>query len=198
VSPGPEVLAGLEAYLGLLGRWNHKINLTALPVDPPTDEAVDRLIIEPLVAARHVGRADRLAIDIGSGGGSPAIPLKLAVPALRMVLVEVKVRKSAFLREVIRELKLTGVEVENHRYEELLPRVDLHEAADLVTVRAVRADVRLWRGIQAFLRPGGRVFWFGSPTAAGSPAMLPPLAVTSTEVLVAERHSQLTIATKRL
>jgi 16S rRNA (guanine527-N7)-methyltransferase len=194
----PAALAAVESYLGLLARWNRRINLTSLQVDPPTDEAVDRLIVEPFAAARRVEPTDRLVIDIGSGGGSPAIPLKLAAPQLRMVLVEVKVRKSAFLREAIRELGLAGVEVENLRYEELLPRVDLHEAADVVTLRAVRADARLWRGIQAFLRPGGRVFWFGSSSSARGPSMLPPLAVTSTEVLVAERGSQLTIATKQI
>lgn len=158
----PAVLASLAAYLGLLARWNRRINLTAFDLDRPTDEAIDRLIVEPLAAARHVVAADRLAVDVGSGGGSPALPLKVALPRLRMVLVESKVRKAAFLAEAIRVLGLADVEIENRRLEELLARADLHEAADLVTVRAVRPDRRLWMAVQAFLRPGGRVFWFCS------------------------------------
>ena len=43
-------------------------------------------------------------IDIGSGGGSPAIPLALAVPGLRLLMVESKTRKSVFLREAVRAL----------------------------------------------------------------------------------------------
>ena len=47
------------------------------------DEAIDRLLLEPLVAARYVpATAETAMMDIGSGGGSPAIPLKLAVPRL--------------------------------------------------------------------------------------------------------------------
>ena len=45
-------------------------------------------------------------IDIGSGGGSPAIPLKLAAPRIKLWMVESKTRKSAFLREAIRQLDL--------------------------------------------------------------------------------------------
>ena len=62
-------------------RWNRKINLTAL-TDP--DEAIDRLLLEPLVAARYLPvPGEPSLMDIGSGGGSPAIPLKLATPAPR-------------------------------------------------------------------------------------------------------------------
>src|ERR1044071_5772106 len=90
VPVSPELAGSLAAYVEQLARWNRKINLTALALEPATDEAIDRLIVEPLIAARRVRTHDRLAIDIGSGGGSPGIPMQLAVPALRVVLVEVK------------------------------------------------------------------------------------------------------------
>jgi 16S rRNA (guanine527-N7)-methyltransferase len=162
----------LQAYLALLAKWNRKINLTSLDVDPPTDEAIDRLIVEPLVGAQLVRPGDRLVIDVGSGGGSPAIPFKLAAPQLRSVMVEVKTRKSAFLREAVRQLALHDTVVEMHLVQELLPRVDLHEAADLVTVRAVRMDLALLGPIQSFLRPAGRVIWFGGLGAPSEAAAL--------------------------
>jgi 16S rRNA (guanine527-N7)-methyltransferase len=152
----------LGAYLALLAKWNRKINLTSLTVDPPTDDAIDRLIVEPLAGARLVRPDDRLVIDVGSGGGSPAIPFKLAAPQLRSVMVEVKTRKSAFLREVIRRLDVRDAVVETHLVQELLPRVELHEAADLVTIRAVRVDLAVLGPIRSFLRPSGRVLWFGA------------------------------------
>jgi len=195
VEPSVGFLTKIEAYYELLLKWNKRINLTGLPLDPPSDEAIDRLFVEPLVAAKHLSSRDRLCVDVGSGGGSPAIPLHLAKPGLRLVLVEVKVRKSAFLREVVRQLELVDVEVENRRFEELLARADLLESADLVTLRAVRPDSRLWNTIQAFLRPGGRVFWFGSP-GGGRLVEVPMLSEAERFSLVPSLGSQLIAMSK--
>jgi 16S rRNA G527 N7-methylase RsmG len=111
-------------------------------------------------------------IDLGSGGGSPAIPLALAAPHLRLLMVESKTRKSVFLREVVRVLELPGADVATARFEELLARPDLHEAHDLVTIRAVRIEQRTLLVLQAFAKPGGLVFLFrgsASRIAAQSP-----------------------------
>ena len=136
-----------------------------------------------------------MLIDVGSGGGSPAIPLRLCVPHLRVLMVEVKVRKAAFLREVIRQLSLENVAVENRRFEELLSRTELYEAADLVTVRAVRADRRLWSALQTFLKPGGRVFWFGGATTG--PESFPAFELVATEMLTTSSGSGLAILRRR-
>jgi len=114
-----ELVEKLETFYSLLYRWNQKINLTSI-ADP--DEAIDRLLLEPLLAARHVPPSATRLMDIGSGGGSPAIPLKLALPHLHLTMVEAKVRKSAFLREASRQLGLTATDVETMRVEELLAR----------------------------------------------------------------------------
>ena len=151
-----------EEYIRLLARWNSRINLTSLPVDPPTDEAVDRLLIEPLVAARHLPDAGGLWLDLGSGGGSPAIPLKILGPLKRLTMVEANARKSAFLREAVRTLALADVLVENTRFEELSGRPEFRRQASLVTVRAVRADDRLLEAAGALLGDGGRLALFRS------------------------------------
>jgi 16S rRNA (guanine527-N7)-methyltransferase len=135
-----------------------------------------------------------MLVDIGSGGGSPGIPLRIAAPTLAVVLVESKVRKSAFLREVVRQLGLENVTVENARFEELLPRPDLHEVADVVTLRAVRAEPKLWTGIQAFLKPTGRVFWFGSGREPGKQqSLIMPFAIKYDKVLAKTTGSQLSV-----
>ncbi|MDE3157121.1 MAG: 16S rRNA (guanine(527)-N(7))-methyltransferase RsmG [Acidobacteriota bacterium] len=189
------VIEGLEAYYRLLARWNQKINLTSLPLAELSDETVDRLLIEPLAAARHVRPEARSVIDIGSGGGSPALPLKVALPSLRLSMVEVKVRKCAFLREAVRTLALEGAEVENARFEELLTRPELHEAFDLQTMRAVRVEGRTLRTVQAFVRPGGQVFLFRGPSGE-LPEPLAPLVWRSTEPLVPSLRSRLVILEK--
>jgi 16S rRNA (guanine527-N7)-methyltransferase len=190
--------ARLEVYFRLLSTWNERINLTALDLREPGDETFDRLLVEPLVAARHVSRGAKRMIDIGSGGGSPALPLALAVRELSVVMVESKTRKSVFLREAVRALELAHAEVATARFEELLARPDLHEAHDLVTIRAVRVESRLLLGIQAFLRPGGQLFLFrGSSSGDLSGAALPPLAWVGAYPLVESLRSRLVVLEKR-
>ena len=188
-------VTNLAAYVELLARWNKKINLTALPVEPLSDEAADRLIVEPVLGARRLLPSEKFVIDVGTGGGSPAIPLAIMAPDVRLVMVEVKVRKCAFLREVVRQLGLKGVGVENCRVEELLSRSEYHEAVDVVTVRAVRPDRRLLMAIQAFLKPGGRLFWFGAE-ASQKPDFQVPFTSGQSETLVPTMGSQLWILTK--
>lgn len=160
--PAPEAQEALVVYLELLTRWNRKINLTSLSLEPLTEAAIDRLLVEPLIAGREVLPTDRKLVDLGSGGGSPGIPLKLVSSSLSVKLVEVKVRKCAFLREVARELALTDFEVINSRHEEILVRPDLVDKIDVVSFRAIRADRGLWSTARGLLRTTGRVFWLAS------------------------------------
>lgn len=192
----PDHLVGaLEAFHALLTRWNQKINLTSLS-DP--DEAIERLFLEPLLAARYLPPATRSILDVGSGGGSPAIPLKLAAPHVLLTMVEVKARKSAFLREAVRQLSLTGAKVETARIEELLTRAELHEAFDVVSIRAVRVEARVLHTLQAFLVPGGQLFLFRGPSGPDAPeAVVPPLEVVGTFPLVDTLQSRLTVVAKR-
>jgi 16S rRNA (guanine527-N7)-methyltransferase len=190
-----DLVAKLDIFYELLSRWNQKINLTSL-VDP--DEAIDRLLLEPLLAVRHVPAESKAMMDIGSGGGSPAIPLKLALPRLQLTMVEAKARKSAFLREATRQLQLENARVETARVEELLPRSDLHEAFGVLTMRAIRVEPKVLNTLQAFLAPNGRMLLFRGPAGPASPAMVvPPLEWQDTQPLVDSLQSRLTILVKR-
>lgn len=191
---GP-VAERLEVYYTLLSRWNARINLTALNLTAG-DEAIDRLLVEPLIAARCVKPGDVRLIDIGSGGGSPAIPLAIAAPRLVLTMVESKVRKSAFLREAIRTLELNA-DVQTHRYESLLAEPGMHEFAEILSLRAVRVDLRTLVGLQAFLKPGGRMFLFRPTGTRDDLDVPPPLTVGETVPLVESLRSQLVILEKR-
>jgi 16S rRNA (guanine527-N7)-methyltransferase len=162
LSVEPGLLDRLEAYFGLLARWNSRINLTGFSLDRPTAQAVDRLLVEPLLIARTLQHPLRVWLDLGSGGGSPAIPIQLFRPARLLVLVESKERKAAFLREVVRELRLAEAEVEVIRIESITCNYRLAGAADLVTVRAVRPSESMFAAIRSLLRPGGQAALIGS------------------------------------
>jgi len=192
------LVESLETYFQLLTKWNAKINLTAYRLTPEgSDEAIDRLLIEPVVAARYVPENARTLLDAGSGGGSPAIPLKLASANLSLRMVEVKTRKAVFLREAVRTLGLRDAVVETSRFEELLPRAELHEALDLVSIRAVRVETRTLNTIQAFLRPGGKLLLFrGSGKSELEESPPPPLAWMASYPLVDSLHSKLVVLSK--
>lgn len=195
----PGLSAKLEVYFKLLAAWNAKMNLTGLDLSEQSPAAIDRLLIEPLVAAKHVTGPVTRMIDIGSGGGSPAIPLALALSSSRVVLVEAKTRKSVFLREALRALEMTEAEVATSRFEELLTRPPLHEAHELLTLRAVRVEGAVLMNLQAFVKPGGEVFLFRAASGAGSPGTLvPPLSWKATFPLLESQGSRLVVLSKRI
>jgi hypothetical protein len=128
LSIAPAVVEGCASYLSLLARWNRRINLTALPLGDPVPAAtLDKLIVEPLVAAELFPTSEPVWFDLGSGGGSPAIPLRIARPSGSLTMVESRDRKCAFLREAVRTLGLSQTTVLSTRFEELRPqgRVDV-------------------------------------------------------------------------
>jgi 16S rRNA (guanine527-N7)-methyltransferase len=182
----PPILAErLVAYYELLQRWNRKINLTSLS---SPDEAIDRLLLEPVAAAAALPHRRRL-IDLGTGGGSPAIPLALSGAASLLVMVESRSRKAAFLREAVRELGLPAV-VENARFEDLVNRPEYRELMDVVSIRAVKLDSPALQAAAAFLSPGGQLALFETATAA-IPELPPGLALN--DILPLLRSARLTV-----
>lgn len=113
-----------------------------------------RHVLDSLRAAVLVSADDRLAYDLGSGGGLPGIVLAAACPWCRFVLVEPRRRRAAFLELAIECLGLTNAEVEPRRAEEL------SEPADLATARAFAPLPEAWRLAAPLLRTGGRLVYF--------------------------------------
>ncbi len=178
----------LVAYLELLLRWNRKINLTALD---DLDAAVDRLLLEPLAAVPHVNRQNGRLLDLGSGGGSPAIPLALSLPGLDLTMVEVKGRKAAFLREAVACLTSVGPWLKTFASRTFWTVT----ASAALTARSRFAPFewkrRMLRDVAEFLGPDGLALLFRGPSG---PAELPdagPLAWTGTYPLVDASASRL-------
>jgi len=154
----PGLAARLETYYRLLFAWNQKINLTALNVSELPDDAVDRLFIEPVAAAGHVGSGGRV-LDVGSGGGSPAIPFALASSASALTMVESRSRKSVFLREAARAVALPQSRVLTARFEDLSDLPEMHNQFDVVTIRAVKVEDADWARLRAPLCSGGTLLF---------------------------------------
>ncbi|MGY6554789.1 MAG: 16S rRNA (guanine(527)-N(7))-methyltransferase RsmG [Wenzhouxiangella sp.] len=102
----------LLAYLALLQRWNEAYNLTAVtdPVAMVARHLLDSLSILPALEGR-------IFLDAGTGAGLPGVPLAIARPDCRFVLLDSNGKKVRFLRQVRRELKLDNIEPVQGRLE---------------------------------------------------------------------------------
>lgn len=121
----------LEKYGRILYAWSGKMNLLSRSE-------------RNLIATRHTWRGLALAqiietrtprtiIDVGSGAGIPAVPIKICLPDVETYLVESRRKRANFLRTVVRELRLERIHVVNERIENWQSGV----AADIFTARAV-------------------------------------------------------------
>jgi len=149
--PAAEVEAELESFAKLLLKWNAVQNL----VSRETENALwERHILDSLQILPLLGHRDERSLnvlDVGSGGGLPAIPLAIALKGsqARVTLVEPIGKKAAFLRTAIRELGLPA-SVHAGRVEE----IDSRETSfGLITSRALAALPELLRLIQPFFGP---------------------------------------------
>jgi len=142
----------LARYLGMLFAANERFNLTRID----RESAWSRHVVDSLTLLGPLASAEgaESAIDIGSGGGLPAIPLAIARPDIGFTLLESTGKKARFLEAVARRLGLANVAVVNDRAERAA-RTGLREAFDVATSRAVGAldDLALWS--VPFLKIGG-------------------------------------------
>ncbi len=160
----------LLAYLALLDKWNRVYNLTAVrdAERMVSHHLLDSLAAVPcfdsLLAARphpnpppegegaSVGLRPPTAIDVGSGGGLPGIPLAIARPDLQVTLIDSIAKKTSFLLQAKAELGLANLAVVTSRVEDFRPETGF----DVITSRAfsdLKEFVTLTRHL---LNPGGR------------------------------------------
>jgi len=173
--------AQILSYLSLLTQWNQHVNLVSAA---SLEVWVRRHFVESLYLSRAVVLEGRL-IDIGSGAGFPALPLKIIFPRLKVTLLEPIGKKRAFLKEVCRACDLGDVEVRSERIEEFDPGNSIYNIA---TSRAVGHFQMLVPRMIEFLEEGGWVFlWVSArqeaeiPSASKSVVWKEPIRIPATE-----------------
>ena len=162
--PLEEIWSKLELYTLSLSRWSRRLNLISkrdLSIIA-TKHLRQALLMAPIVASLP----RRVVLDLGSGSGLPAIPIKIALPDSYFILVESRRKRAHFLKEVIRSLELNRIEVINDRIENWEGRKG---GVDLVTARAVAAPDKLLDLVQTHLSPHG---WILSPLGQVSAHLL--------------------------
>ncbi|WP_151718942.1 16S rRNA (guanine(527)-N(7))-methyltransferase RsmG [Gemmobacter serpentinus] len=149
-----ETLDQLETYAGLIRKWNPVVNLVAKST---LDALWDRHILDSAQLLPLIQPDLRHWVDLGSGGGLPGIVVAILAreiaPQARVTLVEVDQRKSAFLREVSRQLNLP-VKVATEKIETLAP-----QGADVISARALAALDVLCGFAHRHLAPDGQAIF---------------------------------------
>ncbi len=157
----------LVNFLSFLLEKNAVMNLvsarSAAPATLVGTHLLDSFVGLSSLPSPH-GRPIRL-LDLGSGGGFPAIPLLIVRGDLEGTLVESSVKKAAYLDEVISRLALTA-RVVNARFPDSFPMAG-NARYDVLTTRAVASAGRLVRAARPCLSPGAKaLLWTSEPLAA--------------------------------
>jgi 16S rRNA (guanine527-N7)-methyltransferase len=145
----------LTQFLDLLVGWNERINLTGLQ---SREEMENLLIGESVLAARAFPMSGKRVLDFGSGAGIPGLVWTIYDPSIKLTSVEIREKKVAFQKEVIRTL---GVDAEVLKGN--FPDVVWDRQFDVIATRAVRFSSKLWAQTAQLLVPGGSFVQFTKP-----------------------------------
>ncbi len=157
ISLSQKQLEQLISYLDLIQLWNSKFNLTAIR---STHLIIRHHFVDSLAIAPFTNPVSPL-VDIGSGPGFPGIPLKIIFPDKRITLVDSQRKKATFMREVVRDLDLKGIEVLETRVEHLKPPQDnLYKEA---VARAFGSLDQFLNISASLLGPDGRSLFMSGP-----------------------------------
>jgi 16S rRNA (guanine527-N7)-methyltransferase len=139
----------LARYLDLLAAWAQRVNLTAARTARQRVE----ILVAPVLPAVPLVQSGRL-IDVGSGNGSPGLVLAVLRADLRVILLEPRLRRWAFLREACRAAGRPDVEVRRERHDRYAG-----EPARTVTLRGLALPLS---ELAPLAVPGGRLIVFGA------------------------------------
>lgn len=144
-------------YYAELVHWNKRVNLTAIT---DWDAVQSRHFLDSLTATQALPSEmlkSGAFIDVGSGGGFPGIPIKLAFPGTRGTLLDSTAKKTAFLAHVCDALDLQDMTVRTGRSETLAHEVEMRKSFDIAFARAVADVAALAELTLPFVRVGGLV-----------------------------------------
>jgi 16S rRNA (guanine527-N7)-methyltransferase len=153
-------VAQLSRYIELLLTANARMNLTRItdPAQAAVQHVGDALTLLPFLP-----RGEFRLADVGTGGGVPGIPLAIARPEARVLLIESTKKKAVFLRETIAALGLTNVDVSDARAEDAGRASATREQFDIVTARAVGTLDWLAEWCLPLTKIGGRMLAMKGP-----------------------------------
>jgi 16S rRNA (guanine(527)-N(7))-methyltransferase RsmG len=114
------IVEKLQKYVFLLKKWNSRINLTA----SSEWSAIEPLLMEGVWASQIYPPCAKTHLDLGSGAGFPAIPLKILVPDIQLDMIDSRLKRVSFLETVVSQLELSESSVYHDRIDSYLDKTD--------------------------------------------------------------------------
>jgi 16S rRNA (guanine527-N7)-methyltransferase len=142
-----------EKYKLLLKEWNQKINITAIKDDE--EIYIKHFLDSVVLLSRDMESETKSIIDIGTGGGFPGIPLKIANINYEVTLLDSLRKRIDFLSIVVKELNLNNVNLIHGRAEDFGQSEKYREKFDICVSRAVAPLNILSELCIPFVRLGG-------------------------------------------
>lgn len=150
--PSDDLLNAFMTFLAELRKWNRAYNLTGLKKD---EDIVIKHFLDSLLYLNAMPDGELKVADIGSGAGFPGIPIKIIRPEIEMYLIEPSKKKSAFLRHIIRQLRMERIEVLEKSIEEIRVNQDLPSPVDIAISRALFDIKEFIKKASHILKPDG-------------------------------------------
>ena len=154
-----EMLRALDTYAAMLVKTNEVMNLTNITDDEgiAVRHFIDSLTLVPYIREeqKRAGREDLCIIDVGTGAGFPGIVLKIAVPDIRLTLLDSLQKRLKFLDDVSSTLGLENVKTIHGRAEDAGHDPSLREKYDVSCARAVANLPVLCEYCLPFVSKGG-------------------------------------------
>ena len=139
-------------YMNILIEWNKFMNLTGI-TEP--EEVITKHFIDSLTVLDKVNKNASI-IDVGTGAGFPGIPIKIAFPETKVVLLDSLNKRIKFLNEVIEKLKLNNIETIHGRAEEYGRNKNHREKYNIAIARAVAPLNILLEYLMPFVKVNGK------------------------------------------
>ena len=146
-------------YMKNILEWNEKINVTNIKDEK---EFVIKHFIDSLSILKYIKNSSRV-LDIGTGGGFPGIPIKIANKSIKSTLIDSVNKKIMVVNDGIEKLELKDIEAIHSRAEDLAKKEDYREKFDYVVTRAVSNLSTISEYMLPFLKIGGKAICMKGP-----------------------------------
>lgn len=174
----PRQAGQMARHAGILLDWNRKINLTAIT---GAEEVAIKHFLDAILPLPHIPDEGAL-LDLGTGGGFPGIPLKVMRPRQSMTLIDASRKKINFVKHLIRQLSLPGIEAVQTRVEIFARQKDQQGRFRVIVSRAFADLNQIAQAATPLLAPRGRIIVYQGPgddenRRPGEGMQIGPLAV---------------------
>jgi 16S rRNA (guanine527-N7)-methyltransferase len=171
--------SNLQTFVDLLIEWNQRVNLTGFKL---RDEMEELLVGESILALKAFPLRGQRVLDFGSGAGVPGLIWAMSDPQIQVVSVEIRAKKIAFQKEVVRRTGISAKIIHGRFPEDVEGR-----QFDVIATRAIRLSSTLWDDAKNLLSDSGVMLRFASNRFSPEPGWSAIRLTDRTNLLVAHK-----------